>query len=205
MPNIGLTQLFSVPIYNAKLDCLTEDLKNELKQINFEPMTEAGFYSVNKYVLNLPQCKLLNEELDFHVNNFTYEILKFSKSINFYLTTSWVVKFENNDHALPHRHPNSLISGVTYFDDDPDFGKIVFQNTNNNLFEKLFEISFTEYNEINAGSWWMEPKKNSLILFPSNLIHHVTCNESMKPRYSLAFNYFIKGKFGSTTDTFLEI
>jgi hypothetical protein len=40
-------------------------------------------------------------------------------------------------------------------------------------------------------------KKNTLIIFPSTLIHHVNNTKSKNTRISLAFNTFVKGNFGA--------
>ena len=46
----------------------------------------------------------------------------------------------------------------------------------------------------------LAPKKNEIILFSSGLQHFVEPNGSNEPRYSIAFNSFIKGKLGSYRD-----
>jgi len=44
------------------------------------------------------------------------------------------------------------------------------------------------------------PKKNEVVLFSSDFSHLVEQNKSSEPRYSIAFNTFIKGKLGSYRD-----
>jgi ectoine hydroxylase-related dioxygenase (phytanoyl-CoA dioxygenase family) len=46
----------------------------------------------------------------------------------------------------------------------------------------------------------VEPKQGEVILFSSGLQHLVEKNKSAQPRYSIAFNSFIKGKLGSYRD-----
>lgn len=204
MTNIELTQLFSVPIYTTRLNSLTEEIKTSLKQMDVRPADNTdSYYSVNNDVLSLPEYKSLYEEVDFHVKNFAYGILKIKDCIEFYLTRSWVYKQNTGNYAGYHRHSNSVLSGVMYFDEDPNFGNIVFTNNSNNLCDKLLQLDYTEYNEINSEIWWMKPRKNMLLLFPSNLYHSTEKNKSDKVRYSLAFNYFVKGEFGDNV-TFLK-
>jgi hypothetical protein len=44
------------------------------------------------------------------------------------------------------------------------------------------------------------PQRNDLILFSSGLQHFVETNQSSEPRYSIAFNTFLKGKLGDYRD-----
>lgn len=44
------------------------------------------------------------------------------------------------------------------------------------------------------------PKKGEVILFSSSLQHFVEANGAPAPRYSIAFNTFIKGKLGDYRD-----
>ena len=44
------------------------------------------------------------------------------------------------------------------------------------------------------------PQRNDLILFSSGLQHFVEPNKTAEPRYSIAFNTFIKGKLGDYRD-----
>jgi ectoine hydroxylase-related dioxygenase (phytanoyl-CoA dioxygenase family) len=44
------------------------------------------------------------------------------------------------------------------------------------------------------------PKTHDILLFPSDLTHQAEPNLSDKPRYSIAFNCFVKGKLGDLRD-----
>ena len=49
------------------------------------------------------------------------------------------------------------------------------------------------------------PKNGDLILFPSDLKHSVTANRSDEERFSLAFNYMIRGTLRSGNNTTLKL
>ena len=94
---------------------------------------------------------------------------------------------------FPHNHTSSWVSGVLYLNtpNNPDNneGSISFTTSGyklpnkNKPFEKIFK-----------------PNPGDIILFPSHLPHSVSkCNTNL-PRYSVAFNYFIKGVFGNDID-----
>lgn len=193
----SVMNLFSVPIYKGILESLTTDLKDFIKSQEYELMhSGTGHYSSNHKFLDLPELKLLKEEVDQHVEIFVREILNISKEQQFYHTTSWALRHCTGNFAKPHFHCNSLISGVFYLNQDEDFGALVFEKTTDNLFPKTLDISFDHWTPLNSASWSLQPVANMIILFPSNLMHSVSENKSKDTRYSVAFNYFVKGRFG---------
>jgi ectoine hydroxylase-related dioxygenase (phytanoyl-CoA dioxygenase family) len=58
------------------------------------------------------------------------------------------------------------------------------------------ENQSTYYTPINT----VTPKTHDILLFPSDLTHQAESNLSDKPRYSIAFNCFVKGKLGDLRD-----
>ena len=87
-----------------------------------------------------------------------------------------------------------MISGVYYIETD-ESDTITFSTPW--PYKLTMSIDSTEYNQWNSDEWWYPTTKNSLLLFPSKLIHHVNQVESDKTRISLAFNTFVKGKIGN--------
>ena len=50
-------------------------------------------------------------------------------------------------------------------------------------------------NKINSSSVSFLPEQQKLLLFPSFLKHYVDKSYSEELRYSLSFNYFVKGEY----------
>jgi uncharacterized protein (TIGR02466 family) len=193
----NVLQLFATPIYFSKLDSLTNDIKKIIIDQEFEEMySGTGSYTKNQNLLNLPELLYVKEEIDRHVGCYAHEILKVKSSQEFYLTTSWAVKHTTGNYANPHIHTNSLISGVFYLDDDKDFGKINFGRTHDNIFTSAISPDFDEFNPLNSTEYAVSPSSGMILLFPSITNHSVSPNMSDKTRYSVSFNYFIKGEFG---------
>ena len=57
----------------------------------------------------------------------------------------------------------------------------------------LDEQKISYYNMMNMP---VQMEKHDLFLFPSDVSHQIEKNQSTEPRYSIAFNSFVKGKLG---------
>jgi ectoine hydroxylase-related dioxygenase (phytanoyl-CoA dioxygenase family) len=49
---------------------------------------------------------------------------------------------------------------------------------------------------VTSDSYALKLNEGTIVLFPSHLNHSVEENLSNQNRYSIAFNFFVKGKFG---------
>lgn len=158
-----------------------------------------GSHSKNLRVLRTKECEglrnvileksflILTEFLGFQVSELTDSI-------------SWVSVKSPGEMHVEHAHPNSLISGVFYFDDNLKDFPIVFSKRIRN---DSFTFSVPE-NRIKAAEsryaspiYSIQPEKGTLVLFPSYLHHSVPQNTSDEKRYSLAFNVVPKFWAGS--------
>ena len=112
-----------------------------------------------------------------------------------YITQSWVNKADGGQFHPRHKHPNSVISGVIYFGDNPDqeLPPIRFHRT---LDMFPLEFSYQELNEFNASARMFNTMDGMLVLFPSLLEHDVGVNETERPRASLSFNTWVSGTVG---------
>jgi uncharacterized protein (TIGR02466 family) len=92
------------------------------------------------------------------------------------------------DYNCSHRHGNSYFSAVVYLKVPTNSGNIVFERPD----DMRDFIQFKEDTENNWGSYWIEPKENALILFPSYVPHYVEQNRTENiddERISIAFNF----------------
>jgi len=173
---------------------------NEFMATTFE-FNQCSKSSKNRYVLDdfLPLRQfILNEFLNFKNNVFNYS------STDFEMTTSWVTKTEKGSQSGYHIHTNSYYSGILYMDDDKSpnqVGKLEFMDSNPN---QIAPNNTDEFNVYNSSSWEIEPRKNLIVFFPSNLHHRITFHNSEQPRYSIAFNFFPINSFGKN-DSYLNI
>ena len=194
MIEYNLNNLWPTPIYNATID-FNDDWNNNVKNFNFQKMkSKNALITSDKNVLNNNCFDNLKKELQSHINNYVYNVLKVKDNLKFQIINSWINIHKPGQSSGIHSHSNSLLSGVFYFNDEEDIGGIRFYPNNFNLFYKSISINYKENNYINAEYISYKNKKGTVLLFPSHVDHSVEENKSNVDRYSLAFNIFVKGK-----------
>jgi uncharacterized protein (TIGR02466 family) len=119
--------------------------------------------------------------------------------VEFYITDSWINIHRRGHTAGPHVHHNSLISGVLYLQVPENSGDLVFHRDVVSLlpFPPALDLDVNAFNIYNCKSWGLQPKANDICLFPSVVMHSVDPSESDEERWSLAFNVYVRGEFGS--------
>jgi uncharacterized protein (TIGR02466 family) len=155
--------------------------------------------SVDKNVLERPEFKGVRDVVVRELDRYTRELLAVNKSIEFYLTNSWVNVHQRGHSAGAHLHHNSLISGVLYLKTNDASGDLVFHRDVLSLvpFPPALDLDIDSFNLYNCKSWGYRPKTNDICLFPSVVNHSVDRNESDEERVSLAFNVYVRGDFGA--------
>ena len=208
----SIVNIFSsvVPVYNANRGfSLNEKEQQEIDSVIAEGMIQSEGItkqSENTFLFDskLPDLRSFCEE---HIANYVNKVIcPKNKSLEFYITQSWLNVTKQNEHHVIHNHPNSIISGVYYFTDN---SIIIFTSPFANLVSKTISIeseiynswNFANYNE--CGQTW---NKGTLILFPSYLTHRVPKNKSLDVRVSLSFNVFVRGELGTINNlTYLDL
>ena len=196
-----LLQIFPTPILITKYE---GSLVDELKHIDtldwLEQKANGNFKSKDTYLLKHEQFK--------NIRNFIYEAInKFTKNISqsdqrLVVTQSWMNKNPKGSKHHEHVHPNSIISGVFYFKQDPKLPPISFSKA----IQSAMKLDPKKYNNLNSETFLLPCTDGELILFPSNLKHSVPINMSEEPRISMSFNTFSIDTLGSTDNlTHLDI
>jgi uncharacterized protein (TIGR02466 family) len=110
-----------------------------------------------------------------------------------------IVNSEGNNNAS-HQHPGGHMSGVLWVKSNQSkpekSGRLIFENPNGfgqnalllNLKDDLKEGCH------NHGSFWFEPVPGRMILFPSDLRHHVENNTTSEDRIVISFNVMLRPK-----------
>ena len=84
-----------------------------------------------------------------------------------------------------------------YFKAPKDSGDIIFNIEQNRMpFTPTVKLDFEEHTIENCSEFFFEPDDGVITFFPSTLIHRIGINKQKELRYSLAFNFFVKGIFG---------
>ena len=151
--------------------------------------------SENDKVLDSEELSDLKIFIDGQLLNFKKNLLQIKDENEIYITQSWVNNSNPKQFHPKHKHPNSVISGVLFLDENVSgsLPPIRFHRTHE-MFPLNF--SFDELNEFNASAREFDPDQGMLMLFPSLLEHDVGINTSDRVRTSISFNTYVRGKVG---------
>jgi len=98
------------------------------------------------------------------------------------IADSWIGISAPGNYERMHTHGGSYISGTYYIQSAPDCGRIFFESMDDNLWAS----ARTRRENWNAVSF--EPVERRVILFNSQVPHHVSQNASQRERIALSFN-----------------
>jgi len=196
-----IQNLFPTPIYITNMDrpFTKQELQFVEKQKNHCTKSKGNIYTKDNYILNRKEFKNIKKFLDAACKDYLERIICPKNNIELYITQSWLNYTEENQYHHRHEHPNSVVSGVLYFDSDKDndmikfFSHIIYQQIKP-------EIEDEKYNIWNSDSWWFPVETGKLVMFPSSTTHQVDTKKGNNTRVSLAFNTFYKGAVGSNSD-----
>jgi len=129
---------------------------------------------------------------------YAREVLGISQNI--YVTQSWSLINHPGVGMHGHSHSNSFLSGSLYYCELPNPPSNMIFDRHRNYQQIEAQPDMDKRNIFNTPVNVITPRANEVILFSSSLQHFVQSNEADEPRYSIAFNTFIKGKLGSYRD-----
>ena len=192
-----ITGIFPTPIYITEIDRgFTKQELNFVKEQKKHCNKNSGnIYTTDTYILNRKEFKNIKKFLTKHCKNYLDKVICPKNNIELYITQSWLNYTETDQYHHKHEHPNSVISGVFYFDSDVENDKILFSKSTNLQMKPV--IDNTKFNLWNSETWFFPVKTGQLIMFPSSTIHQVDAKKGKNTRISLAFNTFYKGTIGS--------
>ena len=192
--------LFSQPVYvdtmNLDESMVQSVINTECEYVAADTVGNNGAQSNTQWLQEQPEIRNLVEE---YLDHYVYNILGISRQRHQLIhQSSWVNKHVKGDKGDGHSHTNSMFSGCLYFKVPPNSGELRFH------VGSMFPTYVTQTivpdiatsNVYNMREVSIEPCEGMIILFPSHLAHSISVNESDEERYSMAFNYFMKGAFG---------
>ena len=177
---------------------IKEDLQplRSIRDLDYTPANNGNIrgveISVSTSIFDLYPRE--HEIIQEYFNRFKDCVLRL-ESMQFDITTSWATRLAANTATESHSHKNCFYSGVLYLDPVDQGGELEFENTGINPISFLTSQP-TDYNIFNYERFFIEPKANLLVLFPSYLRHRVRPHTMIDPRYSIAFNIMPVGEFG---------
>tara|TARA_R110001599_G_scaffold280751_1_gene481982 strand:- start:213 stop:830 length:618 start_codon:yes stop_codon:yes gene_type:complete len=199
MVKTTIDNLFPTPIYRSDIN--RKFTKQELQFVNEQKKhcskNVGNINTQDNYILNKKEFKNIKKFLDTACQDYLEKIISPKNNVKLYITQSWLNYTEENQYHHTHAHPNSIISGVLYFDCDKKNDKIKF--TNPKMYQQL-KPEIKNFNLWNSETWWFPLENGQLIMFPSSTVHQVETKKGTNTRISLAFNTFYKGILGLNSD-----
>ncbi|NNC99806.1 MAG: hypothetical protein HKN85_06465 [Gammaproteobacteria bacterium] len=196
--NYDLQPLFAEPIYRGDISSAISDEQIEFIKNQKMMRNKDNLISENLYLFEEPRLAsvkvAVQEALDFYAR----EVMGITQQL--YVTQSWSLVNHQNIGMHGHSHSNSVVSGSLYYADMPSpVASMIFDR--HRTYQQLQLTPEQEKRNIyNTPLNVIQPKKGEVVLFSSSLQHYVEPNISADPRYSIAFNTFIKGKLGNFRD-----
>lgn len=166
-------------VYSNKLNGY---LRNPNKNLNYSFYNKELFAWFNECVASV--------KAEHYVDDIDLEI-----------TECWGTRTDKFQKHHKHSHFNSILSGVLYLTDHKEAGTEFYYSNPWNCTGGVLDITRTEKKILKEV---IQPEIGKLIIFPSNLQHATKPNITNIPRFSIAFNTFVSGAFGSQT-TYLSI
>lgn len=176
--------LFGTPLYSTYIDISRVPDFNAVNWIQ----DNTRDYSETNQLLNEQQWAHVKSQILSHVNTYFHSVISADDAVNIDITISWMNKSVPGQTHTRHNHPNSVLSGVLFFD---------FHESGLTLIDSRYRQlrwQSKEFNILNSQTWTVKPEPGLLLIWPSEIDHEVeTLPANSKTRYSLAFNTWITG------------
>jgi len=187
-----LLQLFPTPLLIVQYEQPIDKELAYLKTISYREQQSNGNYrSDDSYLLRNEEFKNIKNFLGEAVNKFTTGVLQSKQRL--VITQCWANRNPKGSKHHEHVHPNSIISGVMYFQINEKLPPISFSKER----QDGVKLDPIKYTHINSESFMLPCKPGELILFPSSLKHSVPINQGEEDRISVSFNTFCIDTIGS--------
>ena len=187
-----LLQIFPRPVLILPYEKPISKELEFIRTLEWLALTANGnFKSKDSYVLKHEKLKDIKNFLMESINKYCEKILNTKQRL--VITQSWFNKNPTGSKHHEHVHPNSIVSGVMYFQIAQTLPPIQFSKSN----QDGVKLDPIKYNVLNSDTFLLPCKPGELILFPSNLRHSVPINTGMPDRISLSFNTFCIDALGS--------
>jgi len=202
-----LIQLFPTPLLITKYP---KDISKELEFIKNLEYRECGIaehegdilnhQSKETFLFDRPELSSIEEFCRACLEYYVANILECKDKL--FITQCWSNITKKGERHHEHTHPNSIISGVFYFQNNSKLPPIQFKRKD----IREFSLDVEKHNNFNSVTYLLPADSGELLLFPSTLAHSVLSNRSDEDRISIAFNTFSKGSLGSIESlTYLPI
>ena len=193
MIDYGKMELFPTPVYTAMIpdfdeyrnDIIdyTRNYKSEYETVQVSNM---GGYQSSSDIHQDPNFHSLCNKIWDDVLMPAVDMMSASFEVNdfpgtkFSLNNVWFNSNPKGAWNMPHTHPHCFYSGVLWVKAPAESGEQILHSPHSHSLYGL-----------DHNVWTIPPEEGRVVLFPSNLQHHVSANTSENERISLSFNISI--------------
>jgi uncharacterized protein (TIGR02466 family) len=199
--------IFPIPVYTVvcedSMDLCHDYLNSNQDLISYGNNSAIfGHKSQDDCVLDRPECTKLKEFIVNNLETFSDQVMAWEDT-EFKITQSWISYKNPGEYHASHYHPNSVLSGVYFFQDHADDVQPLTVHRPSILCQLMaqFAPDIDPAKNEHSGFTWaqfnIQPKKGLLVIFPSWLNHSVPENTTSALRKSLAFNSVPSNTVGS--------
>ena len=189
-----IQSLFPTPVLSNKFTSSFLKKEKDFIKLHSGKVVKSSTNNVSKdtYVLEYAEMSRIRKFIEENINVYLKEVVCANDKVSLRITQSWLNYTDTGQNHHRHPHQNSYISGVFYFNANPEVDKIYFFKEE----YKQLLIDPQTFNLWNSTSWWLPVGTGDLLIFPSNLVHMVDNTINKETRISLAFNTFPVGLLG---------
>ena len=185
-----MINLFSTPIYEAKLSLNIKELKSHCYTIQSKDkgrqVSNRNGWQSNLIDLTDKTFLPLYTQILSHMNIYKESVGAIG---NVELDALWININPPGGNNVAHIHSNSFMSGTVYIQTDNLTGNIYFENPNPVSYDwKTEKFINSTQNTLCNEVWNFAPSNGVIYLFPSWAKHGVHTNMSNIDRISISFN-----------------
>jgi len=220
--NMNIVPINSFNIYEFECDdTLTDLVLEDIKKTKLFWRSSAKLENFASNDSDVASAAYLDPKLNipyYHEEFFSWlqqcldDVTKiYFKNIKLVISDAWPVKTIFGQGINQHIHSNSIFSGVFYFDSFASSGTCFYQkNSTVARIEQILGVHHTNntsdiFNGPNHFIFTSLPKKNKLVIFPSELKHSMEKHKITKTRYTFSFNSYFNGVVSDNNTTVLEL
>lgn len=190
--------LFAEPVFRTNVGHAISDEQVEyIKKLKMV-RNRTNLISEDLYIFEDPKLKSIKDAVQEALDTYALEVMGITQKL--YVTQSWSLINDPQVGMHGHSHSNSIVSGSLYYCDLPTPVARMYFDRHRSYQQLDFKPAREKLNIYNAPVNTVTPRKGELVLFASSLQHVVEPNTSSEPRYSIAFNTFVRGKLGDYRD-----
>jgi len=196
--NVTIQPLFAEPLFRANIGSVISSEQIEFIQNQKMVKNQANLISENLYLFEEAEMASIKVAVQEALDLYARDVMGIPHQL--YVTQSWSLINNPTVGMHGHSHSNSVVSGSLYYCDMPEpvSGMVFDRHRGYQQLELTPDQS--KRNIYNTPLNVVQPERGEIVLFSSGLQHYVENNTSAEPRYSIAFNTFIKGKLGNLRD-----